>query len=199
MQSRRCRTEGGVKAMKSSVIGLLILGCTLAQGAVGPSYDVAGWIQDLGGTFQKDKAGEITEVDLTSTWITDDDLAKIATLKELRKLNLSYTKITDLGLEHLRPLQNVTYLNCYYCEYVSDGGIAFLKQWEHLEYLNVRGTEVTSRVFEHISLMKKLSTLDVGFSRVNDDGFDALASLDKLEELHIGGATLTRPPLPPPP
>ena len=70
-------------------------------------YDVASWIQSTGGSFQKDKAGQISEVDLTSTWITDDDLAKIAQLKQLRKLNLSYTKITDLGLEHLRPLQNV--------------------------------------------------------------------------------------------
>ncbi|HYI93860.1 MAG TPA: hypothetical protein VEX68_09975 [Bryobacteraceae bacterium] len=39
------------------------------------------------------------------------------------------------------------------------------------------------RVFEHVFGMKKLKVLDVGFSRVNDDGLDALA----LEELHIGG------------
>jgi Leucine-rich repeat (LRR) protein len=87
-------------------------------------------------------------------------------------------------------------LNLYYCEYLSDGGIAFLKQWENLEYLNVRGTEVTSRVFEHLSNMKKLKTLDVGCSRVNDDGFDALASLEKLEELHIGGDKMTGRALP---
>ena len=73
-----------------------------------------------------------------------------AQLKQLQRLNLSHTKITDLGLEHLRPLQNVTYLNCFYCEYVSDGGIAFLKQWENLEYLNLRGTEVTEKVYDDL-------------------------------------------------
>jgi hypothetical protein len=158
--------------------------------------DIAAWITETGGSFQKNPAGQIVEVDLTSTWITDDDLAKIAQLDQLQKLNLSYTKISDLGLEHLRPLRHVTYLNCYYCEYLSDGGIAFLKQWDNLEYLNVRGTEVTSRVFEHLSNMKKLKTLDVGCSRVNDDGFDALASLEKLEELHIGGDKMTGRALP---
>src|SRR6476646_10593397 len=139
---------------KSILLGCWI--CCLAFPAVVSQDGVAAWIRDAGGSFQKNQAGQIVEVDLTSTWITDDDLARIAGLTELRKLNLSYTKITDLGLEHLRPLRNVTYLNCYYCEYISDGGIAFLKQWTNLEYLNVRGTEVTSRVFEHLSHMKKL-------------------------------------------
>jgi Leucine-rich repeat (LRR) protein len=174
---------------------LILLGCAPVFAAVASHADST-WIQDAGGSFQKNKAGQIVEVDLTSTWITDDDLAKIAKLDQLQKLNLSYTKISDLGLEHLRPLKHVTYLNCYYCEYVTDGGIAFLKQWENLEYLNVRGTEVTSRVFEHLSNMKKLKTLDVGCSRVNDDGFDALASLEMLEELHIGGDKMTGRALP---
>jgi internalin A len=177
----------------------IILGCWLCSAAfpaVVNQDSVTAWIRDAGGTFQTNAAGQVVEVDLTSTWITDDDLAKIATLSQLSRLNLSYTKISDLGLEHLRPLRNVTYLNCYYCEYISDGGIAFLKQWANLEYLNLRGTEVTSRVFEHISQMKKLKTLDVGFSRVNDDGFDALASLEKLEELHIGGDKMTGLALP---
>ena len=44
--------------------------------------------------------------------------------------------------------------------------------------------------------MKNLRTLDVGFSRVNDDGFDALASLEHLEELHIGGDKMTGLALP---
>jgi hypothetical protein len=175
---------------------ILVILTARAWPAVINQDSIASWIRDSGGKYQRDAAGRIVEVDLTSTWITDDDLARIATLTSLHKLNLSYTKITDLGLEHLRPLRNVTYLNCYYCEYVTDGGIAFLKQWTNLEYLNLRGTEATSRVFEHIAQMKKLRTLDVGFSRVNDDGFDALASLERLEELHIGGDKMTGLALP---
>lgn len=159
-------------------------------------FAVPSWITDLGGTFQKDKAGRIVEVDLTSTWITDDDLGKLAELPELRKINLSDTKIGDLGFAQLRPLKKVTHLNCFQCPYITDGAIAYIKHWANLEYLNVRGSEVTSRVFEHVAGMKKLKSLDVGFSRVNDDGFDALASLEALEELHIGGDKMSGLALP---
>ena len=36
----------------------------------------------------------------------------------------------------------------------------------NLEYLNVRGSEVTSRAFEHLAKMKNLLNLDAGFSRL---------------------------------
>jgi Leucine-rich repeat (LRR) protein len=158
--------------------------------------DVAAWITEIGGTFERNAAGQIVEIDLTLTWTAEEDLARIAVLTELRKITLAHVKISDLGLGQLRPLKNVIYLNCFYCEYITDGGIAYLKDWQNLEYLNVRGSEVTSRVFEHLGKMKKLKVLDVGFSRVNDDGFDALSSLEQLEELHIGGDKMSGLALP---
>ena len=173
---------------------LLLIIATAAVLSFGAS--TADWITALGGTYKVDSAGRIVEVDLALTWATDDDLAKLAAMPELRKINLSHTKISDLGLAQLRPLRNVTELNCYYCDYITDGGIAYLKGWANLESLTVRGTEVTSRVFEHLAGMKKLKSLDVGFSRVNDDGFDALSSLESIEELHIGGDKMSGLALP---
>jgi Leucine-rich repeat (LRR) protein len=156
----------------------------------------AGWIEELGGTYKTDKAGQITEVDLTLTLVTDDDLAKLAAMPELTKIVLSHARISDLGMAQLRPLKKVTYLECYYCDYLTDGAIAYIKHWTNLEYLNVHGTEVTSRVFEHLAGMKKLKRLHVGFSRVNDDGFDALSSLESIEELGIGGNKMSGLALP---
>jgi hypothetical protein len=153
-------------------------------------------ITEIGGVLHRNAAGQIVEADLTFAWLADDDLALLAAMPELRKINLSHTKITDIGLAHLRPLQKVTQLICYYCDYITDGGIAYLKQWRNLESLNLRGTEITSRVFEHLASMKRLRMLDVGFSRVNDDGFDALANLEALEELHIGGDKMSGLALP---
>lgn len=154
------------------------------------------WITAAGGSFERDAKGQVVAVDLTLTWVTDDDLARLAEFPELRRITLSHTRISDLGLAQLRPLKKVTHLICYYCDYITDGGVAYLKRWENLESLTVRGTEVTSRVFEHLAGMKKLRALDVGFSRVNDDGFDALASLESLEELHIGGDKMSGLALP---
>jgi Leucine-rich repeat (LRR) protein len=172
-----------------------LLFCLLSISARGSTTTEA-WIREIGGSLQKDKAGRIVEVDLTSAWITDDDLSKLAELTELRKINLSDTKIGDIGFANLRALQRVTHLNCFHCPYITDGAVAYIKQWQNLEYLNLQGSEVTSRVFELISGMKKLKSLDVGFSRVNDDGLDALASLEELQELHIGGDKMTGLALP---
>jgi hypothetical protein len=174
----------------------LLAAAALTCPAATTNAGIEAWIHDIGGTSKRDKAGQIVEVDLTLTLVTDDDLAKLATLPELRKIVLSHARISDLGLGQLRSLKKVTHLECYYCDYITDGGIAYLKNWTNLEYLNVHGTEVTSRVFEHLSGMKKLKNLHVGFSRVNDDGFDALSSLESIEELHIGGNKMSGLALP---
>src|SRR5687768_16356255 len=126
--------------MRALLLAFLLVHTALAEQTA--------WITDLGGTFQKDKAGRIIEVDLTSTWVTDDDLGKLAAMPELQKINLSATKIGDIGFSQLRPLHKVTYLNCFHCPYLTDGAIAYIKHWKNLEYLNVRWSEVTSRVFE---------------------------------------------------
>jgi Leucine-rich repeat (LRR) protein len=171
------------------VIAALAVVCFSAAAPAAPEGQetIEARVQDLDGSFVKNEAGQIVELDLASTWITDADLAKVASLTELRKINLAHAKINDIAFQYLKPLKHVTWLNCFYCEYLTDGAIAYLKEWENLEYLNVRGSEVTSRMFEHIANMKNLRVLDVGFSRVNDNDFEHLASLEKLEELHIGG------------
>ncbi len=79
---------------------------------------------------------------------------------------------------------------------MTDEGIAHLKHWRNLEHLNLRGTKVTSSVFEPISQMKGLRSLDVGHSRVNDDLFELLENLDHLERLSIGGNKMSGAALP---
>lgn len=174
---------------RSLVIVALATACLTVASPAAPEGQetIEAWIHSLDGSFVTNDAGAVVEVDLASAWITDADLAKLASLTELRKINLAHAKINDIAFQYLKPLKHVVSLNCFYCEYLTDGAIAYLKEWENLEYLNVRGSEVTSRMFEHIAGMKKLRVLDVGFSRVNDNDFEHLASLDKLEELHIGG------------
>lgn len=151
---------------------------------------------ELGGRVMRNSAGEIVGVDLSDTWLTDADLEKVARLPTLETINLAYTKITDEGLERLEPLKNVKVLDLYYAEAVTDLGIAHLKHWRNLEYLNVRGTKVTSSLFEHIAKMSRLKFLDVGCSRVNDDLFELLDELPRLEHLSFGGNKMSGSALP---
>jgi Leucine-rich repeat (LRR) protein len=143
-----------------------------------------------GARVVEDREGNIIELDLTGTWVTDADLAKVAPLRHLKRLDLSHTRISDGGLEHLKPLPEVVELNCYYAESITEDGIAHLGGWKNLQHLNLRGTKVTSKVFEHLAGLTNLRSLDLGFTQIDDEGFEHLAALVRLEKLAIGGNRL---------
>ena len=149
------------------------------------------WITSHGGRYIVNSAGDIVEIELSSTWITDVDLTHIAKFEHVEKLALSHTRITDAGLEHLRRLGNVRELDLYYAEYVTDSGLGHLVDWTRLERLDLKGTKITSRSLEHISRLINLRSLDISFTAIDDDGFENLGSLLKLERLAIGGNRLT--------
>ena len=178
-------------------LGVWLIAFFLATqpGAAADPPGIAAWTHAQGGAVEKGSSGEVVGVDLTSTWVTDADMATLGRYRKLRKLDLSHTQITGVGLEHLRELREVFELNLYYAEYVSDSGIAHLKDWTQLEHLNLRGTKVTSRVFDHVASLETLRSLDLAFTEVTDAGFENLASLPHLEKLAIGGNRILGPGL----
>jgi Leucine-rich repeat (LRR) protein len=166
------------------------------RAASGNEADIVEWIASQGGHSTQDESGHIVGVDLTSTWITDADLIRIAGLAHLRRLDLSHTRVTDVGMEHLKTLPAVAELNLYYAEFFTDDSIASLKTWKRLERLNLRGTKVTSRVFQYLANLTGLKSLDLAYTQIDDEGFEELAALVKLEDLAIGGNRLSGACLP---
>jgi len=65
----------------------------------------------------------VVEIDLSRCWLTDADLQKLAAIATLERINLSFTKITDQGLEYLAPLKDVKTLDLYYAESVTTLGL----------------------------------------------------------------------------
>lgn len=171
-------------------ICLFILFSALSLIAATPGTEIGSWIVSQGGRFTADAQGNIVEVDFASTWITDVDLTRIGQLDRLRKLDLSHTLITDVGLEHLKGLSSVTDLNLYYAEYLTDSGLSHIVNWSNLQRLDLHGTKVTSKVLEHIAHLTNLKSLDISFTAIDDEGFENLASLTKLQTLSMGGDRL---------
>jgi len=149
------------------------------------------WIGALGGTFTRDRAGQITAVDLETSWVTDSDLRNLAAQAALTKLNLSMTRVTDRGLAELKPLSNLTDVNFYYAETVTDQGLAVLKSWRRLKRLNLRGTKITDSTLQMLNGLTTLEVLDIGFAQVTDSGLSQLTSLSNLKEFSVGGNKLT--------
>ena len=155
------------------------------------AVDPAGWIAEAGGVAVRDKNGQIVAVDLRASWVTDSDMANLAALPTLSRLDLSLTRITDHGLQQLKAAQGITDLNLYYAELITDAGLSTVKGWKHLRRLNVRGTKVTDTTLQHLSSVASLESLDIGYAQITDVGLDLMTSLPNLKELTIGGNKLT--------
>ena len=148
------------------------------------------WITKAGGTVTRDGSGRVVSVNLHASWVTDSDIAELAKLPALSKLDLSMTRITDRGLLDLKTASNLTEINLYYAELVSDQGIAVIKSLPKLKRLNLRGTKITDSTLQLLNHLPSLDSVDIGFAQVTDSGISQLA-LPNLKELSIGGNKLT--------
>src|SRR5688572_21230014 len=111
--------------MKTAV-GLLTFSLGLAAADASPA-DAARWIADHGGSVEAGSASRITGVRLGFAWVTDADLERLSGLRDLKKLDLSLSLITDLGMEQLKPLDTVTDLNLSAVEHITDVGISYIR------------------------------------------------------------------------
>ena len=173
---------------------ILLALCASAALAETPA-DFRAWVESHGGAVELDASGSIVAVDLAHSWITDADLGRVADLGRLERLDLSGTRISDVGLELVAPLEGVRSLRLRFAEFVSEGGVAHLRGWTSLEALDLRGTQVRSLVLEHLAGLKQLRRLDLSHTRITDEGFDQLVELRQLESLSIGSCRLDGPAL----
>jgi uncharacterized protein YjbI with pentapeptide repeats len=173
--------------MRLGLIALLSAGLLVAA-------DPSDWIKEAGGTVTLDSAGKIVAivaVDLRASWVTDSDVAALAALPYLTRLDLSLTRISDHGLLELKGAPAITDLNLRYAELITDAGLSAVKGWKHLKRVNLRGTKVTDATLQHLAVVNSLESLDIGYAQITDVGLDLITPLPNLKELTIGGNKLT--------
>jgi internalin A len=149
------------------------------------------WIERAGGTIARDAAGQPVAVDLRAGWVTDSDMPMLAQMKELQRLDLSQTRISDRGLRALKTAPSIEQLNLSFAEQITDEGAATVKGWKQLRRLNLRGTKITDSTLEFLSGVPSLDWLDIGWAQITDTGLGHLASLTNLRHLAMGGNKLT--------
>lgn len=154
------------------------------------SKNDAQWIDDLGGSVERNAQGKVTSVSLRGTWVADTDLRRLTDYPDLEVLDLSLTHITDAGLQEIKNLTGITDFNLYFAEYVTDEGVAYIKDWKRLRRLNLHGTKASDTALEHIAGINTLESLDVGSTLMTDVGLERLTSLTNLRELRMGGNEL---------
>ena len=84
-------------------------------------------IEQRGGSVGRDKDGVIVEASLERTWSTDNDIDFIVELKTIKKLDLSFTYVTDRGIKKLQALPQLEDLTLDTAEYLTDASMAHLR------------------------------------------------------------------------
>lgn len=87
---------------------------------------------------------QILHLRLSNQAVTDKDLAKIASLKNLTRLNLEKSRVTDAGLAHLKRLPYLEQLNLYGVR-VTDKGLFTLADCKKLKRLYLWDTQTTQK------------------------------------------------------
>lgn len=132
---------------------------------------------------------------LAASWINDADLARMASMRDTKQLDLSFTLVTDAGFERLRQLPAVEELNLASAELLTDTAIGYIRGWNRLRVLNLRGTDITDTSMEHIGHLTALESLDISYTQVTSNGVEHLAALTRLETLSMGGNKIAGPAL----
>jgi hypothetical protein len=178
--------------MKKTLSSALLLLCATALfGASSKtSEEDVQWITDLGGSVTRNAQGKVAGVTLRGTWVSDTDLHRLTQYPDLSSLDLSLTHITDEGMQEIKTLSGITDFSLYFAQYVTDEGVAAIKDWKKLKRLNLQGTKAGDSALEHIAGLTQLESLNVGSTLMTDVGLERLTSLPNLKELTMGGNEL---------
>ena len=148
-------------------------------------------IEERGGWVARDKTGTIVEASLERTWATDNDIDFIVALKTIKKLDLSFTYVTDRGIKKLQALQQLDDLTLDTAEFLTDASMAHLRANRALRRLVVRGVDITDAGMPYIGEMAGLRYLDISYTMLGDVGLEHLPNLSELEHLKIGATLIT--------
>ena len=163
----------------------------MARAAELPQANIARSIEALGGQVVRGPDGNIVDVSLARTWASNNDMERIAELKGLKRLDLSFTYVSDPGIELLQKLPQLEELTLDATEAITDAAASYLRANKNLHKLVLRGTDITDVGMPYIAALTGLKTLDLSHTMVGDVGLESLPALSELEELDLGGTRIT--------
>jgi hypothetical protein len=111
----------------------------------------------------KPVAQQIIWLNLAGTQVTDDGLAALADLPNLRMLHLEKTAISDAGLAHVKKCAELTYLNLYGTK-ITDAGLKHLTGLKKIEKLYLWQTAVTDAGVKAVKAALPDMIIDTGYN-----------------------------------
>lgn len=113
---------------------------------------------------------------------TDKTLVVISTLTNLEELHLWRPSITNNGVATLKTLKNLRELTLSECR-IGDAGLAVLKDHAKLETLECSGTLITNNLGLTLQTIPNLKSLGVSKTKFGDTGLLALKDAKNLKSV----------------
>jgi hypothetical protein len=132
----------------------------------------------------------LEEVSLSSAFVSDQGIDKLADLQSLKVLHLSDMRITGQGFARFGRLPNLEHLTVRSTP-ITDVAMKGLKDCGRLKVLALSGTKVTDAGFKLFKDMKSLELLSVIGEAIGDDGVKPLGALPRLSNLSLSETRVT--------
>ena len=179
---------------KHPILALLTLSIAAGawtRGAEAPQAGIVRSIEALGGSVDRGADGSIVEVSLARTAASNNDVERVAEIKTLKRLDLSFTYVSDAGIESLQRAPQLEELTLDATEALTDAAASYLRANKQLRRLVLRGTDITDVGMPYLATLTGLKSLDLSHTMVGDVGLESLPALSELEELDLGGTRIT--------
>src|SRR5262249_52156892 len=116
---------------------------------------------------------------------------RVAEIASLKRLDLSFTYVTDRGIERLQQLQQLEELSLDTAEFITDAATSYLRANRGLRKLSLRGTDITDVSLPYLAKLTALKSLDLSHTMLGDVGIESLPALAELEDLNLGATRIT--------
>lgn len=146
--------------------------------------DFKGAIDDLR------KLSDMDYLMLRLTRITDRSMGEVASLTQLRHLNLSTLNVTDDGIAKLSTLHNLEGLYFDGSHAITGVGLQSLTDLP-LRKLSLRGTAASDETTSALEELTAIEYLDLGMSPVGDTTLSRIGKLPKLKILLLDMTSIT--------
>jgi hypothetical protein len=150
------------------------------------------WISDVE-MIDLARLPDLERLDLSHTRITDEGMLNLKSAPKIRDLKLFYSEwITDQGLTAIKVWKQLRRLDVRGTR-ISDGTLEIVGHMPQLEALDIAHTEVTDVGLDQLITLTNLKELSLGRGRLSNAGLVMLRMLPQLTYLDLSGARPTPP------
>ncbi|MCI0702401.1 MAG: hypothetical protein L0241_15065 [Planctomycetia bacterium] len=141
-----------------------------------------------GAAFKNPGWVKLRVVEASGTRFDNSGMDAVANLPVLERLNVSSTRITDVGARHLIRTQKLTHLECANTE-VGDGAMPTFGRLKTLAHLNLQKTSLTDAGLGTLEFLDSLQELDLESTAVTGSGFAKFPAWPKLRKLNLSSTS----------